>query len=87
MTIAFESAGRSYVRESAADIVRARAGETGETGEVRTLVRRALARLSDSVPPRELAIGRRLSDEAVAFNFLCVLDERGLGRLRVLPTR
>jgi hypothetical protein len=86
MAIVFVYAGTEYVRGTAVEIVRAIVGKPGATGDVRRVVRDALAALADQVHTRELDVGSRLSDEAVAFNFLCLLDEQGLGRLRMRPS-
>jgi hypothetical protein len=41
----------------------------------------SLARLADVIPLRELEISPHLSDETNAFNYLCLLDNYGLGTL------
>jgi hypothetical protein len=75
---------REYEGTTAAEIVRAmaRAATAAEGGDVsvRAFVLGALERLADSVHPREFAPVTHLSDEAIAFNFLCLLDEYGIAR-------
>lgn len=51
----------------------------------------SLARLADAIPPRELEISPHLGDENIAFNYLCLLDNYGIGafyetRAAVVPT-
>lgn len=41
----------------------------------------SLARLADAIPPRELEISPHLGDETIAFNYLCLLDNYGIGTL------
>ena len=76
--------GREYHGATAVEIVRALARDSARTPggppEVRAYVEGATARLADSVHLRELAPARHLSEEAIAFNFLCLLDEYGIGR-------
>ena len=76
--------GREYEGATAAEIVRALARDSAitarEAREVRAFVEGALGRLADRVHLRELATSRHLSEEAIAFNFLCLLDEYGIGR-------
>jgi hypothetical protein len=76
--------GREYEGATAVEVVRALARDSAvaehEEEEVRAYVEGALARLADSVHLRELATARHLSEEAIAFNFLCLLDEYGIGR-------
>jgi hypothetical protein len=87
MGLMFDYEGRAYEGDSAADVVRAMARDSGappdEAAEVRAFVAGALGRLADRVHMRELSLGRPLSEEATAFNFLCLLDEYGVGRLRI----
>jgi hypothetical protein len=80
MTLRYE--GREYHGGTAAEIVRALARDSAADGgevRVREFVESALGRLADRVHLRELAPGKHLSEEAVAFNFLCLLDEYGIG--------
>jgi hypothetical protein len=74
--------GRDYEAETATEIVLALARDSSasERADVRAYVERALARLADAVHPRERAIPRHVPEEAIAFNFLCLLDEYGIGR-------
>ena len=87
MGMTLQCLDRRYEGDTAVDIVLALAKDAvlveGEPVEVRSYVEAAIERLEDLVHRRELATAWQLSDEAVAFNFLCLLDEYGLGRLRV----
>ncbi len=38
-----------------------------------------MARLADRIPMRELEVSPHLSDETIAFNYLCLLDNYEIG--------
>ena len=81
---------KEYERRTAAEIVREVArdanGSSHRNDSIRGYLRSALADLADRVHMRELHLGAHLSDETLAFNYLCLLDEHGIGRLRVAPS-
>ena len=54
-------------------------------GSLRQFLRWSFAQLGDNIPSRELALSNQVSDETLALSFLCLLDEYGLGELRVMP--
>jgi hypothetical protein len=37
--------------------------------------------MADRIPQRELDVSAKLSDETIAFNYLCLLDNYGVGNL------
>jgi len=79
--------GKEYRGRTAAEIVREMAGDANGSshhGEaIRDYLRSALADLADRVHMRELGVGAHLSDETLAFSYLCLLDEYAVGRLHV----
>jgi hypothetical protein len=74
---------KKYSGETAAGIVRAIERDTPDYaprgGRVQDFLVWSLARLADSIPPRELEISPHLGDETIAFNYLCLLDNYGVG--------
>ena len=52
---------------------------------VKAFVRRSLASMADRIHQRELDASDHLSEETLAMNYLCLLDEYGIGRLDI-PT-
>lgn len=80
---------KEYVGTTAVEIMREMARDAGwcspHGGAIRDLLRRALGGLADRIHMRELDIGRHLSDEMLAFDYLCLLDEYGIGHLSVSP--
>jgi hypothetical protein len=76
-----------YSGETAVGIVRAIERDTPDYAprgaRVQDFLVWSLARLADAIPPRELEISPQLGDETIAFNYLCLLDNYGLGTLRV----
>ena len=84
MTFIFK--GKRYVGTSAARIVRAMMNDSRDypaerSQNVKDFLGWSLARLGDRVHPRELDASGRVSDETLAFNYLCLLDEHDLGAL------
>jgi hypothetical protein len=77
--------GKEYAAATAVEIVgelaREAGGESFRGVALRGYVTRSLGALADRVHRRELDAGAHLSDEALAFNYLCLLDEYDLGRL------
>lgn len=81
--------GKTYVGESASDILEAlRKGNGGsdKTESLRGFIRRSFEKLKDTVPNRDLQITERLDDETLARYFLCLCDEYGEGKLLPPPT-
>jgi hypothetical protein len=76
---------QKYVGETAVDIVRAIKADTPEyssqSESVREFLNWSLARLSDRIHLRDLELSGHLSEETLAFNYLCLLDEHCLGVL------
>ncbi len=54
-------------------------------GTLRAFLRWSLAGLADRVHMRELDIGAHLTDETLAFSYLCLLDQHGIGCLDEAP--
>jgi len=50
-------------------------------GPIRQYLSWSLDRLGDSVPPRDLDLSDRLEDEALALDYLLLLDEYGVGKM------
>ena len=79
--------GKEYVGATAIEIVREMAFDANWRGHksdlVRNFLRCELAGLGDCVHKRELDLARHCSDELLAFNFLCLLDEYGIGHLYI----
>lgn len=77
--------GKVYTSATAVEIVSAMARDAGceslHGGTLRNYLTRSLGRLADRVHMRELDAVTHLPDEALAFNYLCLLDEHDLGRL------
>ena len=82
--------GKEYEGATAAEIVREMArdanGSSNRAAAIRDFLRSALADLADHVHKRELNLGTHLSDETLAFNYLCLLDEHSIARLRISPS-
>ena len=78
--------GKEYVGATAAEIVREMAGDANwrpHQGElIRDFLRGELAGLGDRIHIRDLDLARHHSEELLAFNYLCLLDEYGIGRLK-----
>jgi len=81
--------GKEYAGATAIEIARMINGDvnlcSGQHFSVRIFVSNSLARLANRIHLRELDAGAHLSDESLAFSYLCLLDEYGIGRLHV-PT-
>ena len=81
----FTYKGKQYVGETAIEIVREMAldadGHPRQGYLIRDYLRSELAKLSDRIHLRELGLARHYSDELLAFNYLCLLDEYGVGHL------
>lgn len=81
--------GKEYAGATAIEIARKIDGDvklcSDQYFSVRIFVSKSLARLADRIHLRELDAGAHLPDEALAFSYLCLLDEYGIGQLHV-PT-
>jgi hypothetical protein len=80
--------GKEYVGETAIEIVREMARDADwhprQGYLIRDYLRSELAGLSDRIHLRDLELARHYSEELLAFNYLCLLDEYGVGRLGAL---
>jgi len=74
---------KKYLGKTAVRIVRAIERDTAEyanqTGTIQDFLTWSLARLADRIPMRELDVSPHLSDETIAFNYLCLLDNYEIG--------
>jgi hypothetical protein len=81
----FSMDARQYGGVSAVEIVRALERDAAEYrqkgGAVRDFIAWLLLRFSDHLPPRELAVSDKVSDETLALSFLYLLDQYELGEL------
>ena len=79
--------GKEYTGATAVEIVQKieRDGRLcpSERGSLRQFISRSLESLADRIHLRELDAGAHLSDEALAFSYLCLLDEYSVGLLYV----
>jgi hypothetical protein len=77
---------KEYAGETAIEIVREMALDDNwhprQDDLIRDYLRSELAGLSDRIHPRNLELARHLSEELLAFNYLCLLDEYSIGHLR-----
>lgn len=69
---------KKYIGKSAVRIVRAVESDAAEYeskgSAIRDFLVWSLERMTDRIPERELDVSPKLSDEAIAFNYLCLLD-------------
>ena len=76
---------KEYRRATAVEIVRdmERAAQDYQHagGSLRQFLVWSLAQLENRIPVRELDLARRVSDETLAFSYLCLLDMYGIGQL------
>ena len=81
--------GKRYVGETAIEIVREMAQDANwrpRQGDIiRDFLRSELAGLGDRIHLRDLELVRHHSEELLAFNYLCLLDEYSVGHLTVSP--
>lgn len=82
----FRFENKEYAAATALEIVRRMAAETHDfplraSGDIREFLRWSLENLSGSLPPRELVLSPRMSDDALAYNYLSMCDEYGIGEL------
>ncbi|HLM56172.1 MAG TPA: hypothetical protein VK422_08565 [Pyrinomonadaceae bacterium] len=81
--------GKEYVGATSVEVVREMERDAvaypHRGGSLRAFLRWSLAGLADRVHMRELDIGAHLTDETLAFGYLCLLDQHGIGRLDDAP--
>jgi len=74
---------KKYFGKSAVKIVRAIERDTAEyenqSETIQDFLIWSLARMADRIPERELDVSPNLSDETIAFNYLCLLDNYEVG--------
>jgi hypothetical protein len=81
--------GKEYEGATSVEVVREMERDAdayphrGDT--LRSFLSWSLAGLADRVHMRELDIGAHLTDETLAFSYLCLLDQQGIGRLDDVP--
>lgn len=79
--------GKEYKAVTAIEIVRQMERDVklcaDERFSVRKFIGNSLALLADRIHLRELDAGAHLPDEALAFSYLCLLDEYDVGQLRL----
>lgn len=82
---------KKYFGKTAVEIVRAIEFDAREYpkkgGSVREFLLWSLQRMADRIPRRELDVSASLSDETIAFNFLCLLDNYEIGDFYDTPRR
>lgn len=86
----FGTGSTLYSGSSATEIIRKIERDTSDyvqEGTVRDFIAWSLSKLSDQLPPRELAVSDKVADETLALSYLCLLDQYGLGELDTLPDR
>lgn len=83
----FRVRGKDVGGESASEIVRALEREEQEYtscgGPIGQYLIWSLNQLNGSVPPRDVDLSDRLDDETLALGYLLLLDEYGIGELKI----
>ena len=75
---------KKYLGKSAVRIVRAIENDTeysNKGGAMQDFLIWSLRQMADRIPLRELDVSPKLSDETIAFNYLCLLDNFEVGTL------
>ena len=76
---------KKYLGKTAVRIIRALEHDAAEYankgGSIRDFLVWSLERMADRIPLRELDVSPNLADETIAFNYLCLLDNYGIGIL------
>lgn len=74
---------KRYLGKTAVKILRAIEWDTDDyptkNGTIQDFLTWSLEQMSDRIPLRELDVSPRLSDETLAFNYLCLLDNYKIG--------
>jgi hypothetical protein len=82
---------KEYRRATAVEIVRDLEREMRDYphtgGALRQFLVWSLAQLESQIPARELDLARRVSDETLAFSYLCLLDRYDIGQLTLEANR
>ena len=77
--------GKDYQGKTATEIVRGLERDAPfyphQGGALRDFMRWSLTRFADRIHTRELDLSERLADETLAFSYLYLLDEYGIGHL------
>lgn len=83
---------KKYLGKTAVKILRAVEGDAedypNKNGTIKDFLVWSMGQMSDQIPLRELDVSPKLSDETLAFNYLCLLDKYKIGTLenrQVLP--
>ncbi len=80
-----DKSNKKYLGKTAVRIVRAIELDTPEyetqNRTIHDFLIWSLARMTDRIPMRELDVSPNLSDEMIAFNYLCLLDNYEIGTL------
>lgn len=86
-SVTFRTESKTYSGTSAVEVVQALERDTPtyprHGGPVCHFLAWSLAQLADRIPPRELDLSPRLSEETLALWFLSLCDEYGIGSLSV----
>jgi hypothetical protein len=81
--------GKEYAGATSVEVVREMERDADayphRGGSLRAFLRWSLDGLADRIHMRELDIGAHLADETLAFSYLCLLDQHGIGRLEDAP--
>jgi hypothetical protein len=82
--IIFRTAEKEYKGATAVHIVRQLAHDAGDStahegAPIRGFLREALKQLGDRIPPRELELSDRVSDETLARGYLLLRNDYGIG--------
>lgn len=87
----FRFRGKDVDGESAIEIVRSLEREEKDYmsggGPIRQYLMWSLNQLNGSVPPRDIDLSDRLDDETLALGYLLLLDEYGIGELKINSDR
>ena len=85
----FWTGSKSYSGSSAVEIARGIERDATsyceDGGTVRDFISWSLLQLGDRLPPRELVVSDKVSEETLALSYLCLLDQYSVGELHCLP--
>ena len=84
--ITFRTAEKEYTGATAVDVVRQLARDAGDSAtrdgaSIRGFLRQSLKQLGDRIPPRELDVSDRVSDETLARGYLLLRSDYGAGEM------
>jgi len=81
--------GKEYVGATSVEVVREMERDADayphRGDSLRAFLRWSLAGLADRVHMRDLDLGAHLTDETLAFSYLCLLERHGIGHLDDAP--